>query len=128
VSELLEFSFSSVSSNTKLYRYVPAWAALVEESWVNPLEDLAASFNFWNIVDRYNSGFKIRTLAFKAVHHLHDWDLSMEYQGSPQLRVLPSGLRQFEWTPTFTILVQWIPVPEIRSRIRSDTTGVSLRG
>ena len=128
VSELLEFSFSSVSYNAKLYRYVPAWAALVGESWVNPLEDLAASFNFWNIADRYRTGFKIRTLSIKAVHHLHDWDLTFEYQGSPQLRVLDGGLRSFEWTPTFSIFVQWIPVPEIRSRLRSDSTGVSLRG
>ena len=40
---------------------------------------------------------------------------------------LASGKRQYQWTPTFTIFVQWIPVPEIKSRIRQDSTGLNLR-
>ena len=125
VSQFLEVSFASVSNNNKTYRYIPGWAEEVGEAWVNPLGDLAASFNFWNISDRYRSGFKIRTLSIKAVHHLHDWDLSFEYQGSPQLRVLTGGLRQYEWIRTFGLFVQWVPVPEVRSRIRYNDLNLS---
>ncbi len=111
VSRLLELSFTSVSSNGKTYRYIPGWPEAVGETWVNPLTDLLASYNFWNISDRYKSGFKIRSLAVKAVHHLHDWDLTFEYQGTPQLVTLASGQRQYQWTPTFSILVQWLAGP-----------------
>jgi hypothetical protein len=128
VSRLLDLSFTSVSSNSRTYRYIPGWPEAVGETWVNPLTDLLASYNFWNISDRYKSGFKIRTLAVKAVHHLHDWDLTFEYQGTPQLVTLASGLRQYQWTPTFSILVQWLPVPEVKSRIHQDTSGLYLRG
>jgi hypothetical protein len=127
VSEFLELSFTSVSANSKTYRYIPGWPEAVGETWVNPLTDLLASYNFWNISDRYRSGFKIRSLGVKAVHHLHDWDLTFEYQGTPQLVTLSSGQRQYQWTPTFSILVQWIPVPEVKSRIRQDSTGLNLR-
>ena len=95
---------------------------------MNPFSNLLASFNFWNIADRSRSGFKIRTLAVKAVHHLHDWDLSFEYQGSPQLQTPTTGPRRYGWTPTFSVQVQWVPVQEVKSRIRMDATGLSMRG
>jgi len=128
VSRFLELSFSSLSTNNKTYRYIPGWPEGVGEAWVNPFTDLLASFNFWNVDERYRSGFKISTLAVKAVHHLHDWDLSFEYQGSPQLKTPTSGARRYEWTPTFSVQVQWVPVQEVKSRILSDATGLSMRG
>ncbi|MCX7038390.1 MAG: hypothetical protein NT005_04565 [Spirochaetes bacterium] len=132
VSEFLELSVSSLSTNTRTYRYIPGWREAVEgpgAPWVNPFADLLASFNFANRKDREDSQFKIRTIAIKAVHHLHDWDLSFEYQGSPQLSTPTSGPRQYVWTPTFTLLVQWVPVQEVKSRIGQDATGLlSMRG
>ena len=131
VSEFLELSFSSLSSNTRTYRYIPGWREAVEGPgalWVNPFADLLASFNFADRKDREDSQFKIRTLAIKVVHHLHDWDLSFEYQGSPQLSTPTTGPRQYVWTPTFTLQVQWVPVQEVKSRIRSDASGLSMRG
>ncbi len=132
VSEFLELSISSLSTNTKTYRYIPGWREAVEGAgapWVNPFTDLLTSFNFLSESDRRNSQFKIRTLAIKAVHHLHDWDFSFEYQGSPQLSTPATGPRQYVWTPTFTLQVQWIPVQEVKSRIGKDATGlVSMRG
>jgi hypothetical protein len=131
VSEFLELSFTSLSTNTRTYRYIPGWREAVEGTgapWVNPFADLLASFNFANRKDREDSQFKIRTIAIKAVHHLHDWDLSFEYQGSPQLSTPASGPRQYVWVPTFTVQVQWVPVQEVKSRIRKDATGLSMRG
>ena len=127
IYKFLELSLSSVSYNSKTYRYFPGWPEAVGEQWVNPLLDLVQSYNFFSLADRYRSAFKIRTLSVKAVHHLHDWDLSFEYQGSPQLRTNASGGKQYEWTPTFSLQVQWVPVPEVKSSIRGDANGVTLR-
>ncbi len=127
VHEALDLTFSSLSVNTKTYRYIPGLPEAVGESWVNPVVDLARSFNFFNPPDRYLSAFKIRSISLKAVHHLHDWDLSFEYTGSPKLVTYDSGLRQYEWSPTFAIRLQWIPVPEVKAAVSGDREGVRVR-
>ena len=106
----------------------PRAAGAVGESWVNPVVDLARSFNFFYPPDRYLSAFKIRSISLKAVHHLHDWDLSFEYTGSPKLVTYESGVRQYEWSPTFAIRLQWIPVPEVKAAVSGDRDGVRVSG
>lgn len=132
VHEALDLTFSSLSVNTKTYRYIPGLPEAVSESWVNPVVDLVRSFNFFDTRppssnDRYRSAFKIRSLSLKAVHHLHDWDLSFEYTGSPKLVTDESGARQYEWSPVFTIQLQWIPVPEVKAAVSGDRVGVQVR-
>jgi hypothetical protein len=127
VFQSLELTFSSVSYNSTTYRYFPSWATAEGTTWRDPITDLLKSVNFFNINDRYDSGFKIRSLSLKAVHHLRDWDLSVEYQGAPQLRTQANGTRRYEWSPTFSVLVQWLAVPEIKGRVHGDYTGVSIR-
>jgi hypothetical protein len=135
ISKFMDFSISSVSTNSKTYRYIPSLAAAQGETWINPLYDLLRSFNFFDtraqqLSDRVQSAFKIRTLAIKAVQHFPDWDLSLQYQGSPQLRIDPlDKLKQqkYIWTPTFSIQVQWNAVSEVKSSVRGDSTGVFLR-
>jgi hypothetical protein len=116
----LDVTFSSVSNNTRTYQYIPALAG---GAWVNPLDDLLRSFNFANNDDRRRSGFKIRTFSLKAVQHFPDWDVSVEYQGSPQLVTKTSGTNVqtvTEWTPTFSLQVQWNAVAEVKSNIHLD--------
>ncbi len=128
IYKALDLTFSSYSTNNKTYRYIPDWADGVGEAWVNPIVDLASSFAFWNPDARQRSSFKIRTLAVTAVQHFPDWDLSFQYQGSPQLRVDPAdGRQKFVWTRTFSILAQWNAVPEVKSNVQGDTSGVTLR-
>ncbi len=125
IFKFLDLSFSSTSYNNKTYRWIPGWPESVPgggESEVNPLVDLLRSFNFFNTSDRFLSSFKLRSLSLKAVHHLHDWDVTLEYQGSPQLQTI-GGVPQYAWTPAFAIQVQWVPVPEVRTRMYQDTTG-----
>jgi hypothetical protein len=131
VYKSLDLTFSSVSNNTRTYLYIPALAG---DSWVNPLDDLLRSFNFFNNDDRTRSGFKIQTFSLKAVQHFPDWDVSVEYQGSPQLVAFTEGGFQkvhTTWVPTFSIQVQWNSVAEVKSNIHQEagsTTGVpSLR-
>ena len=122
----LDLTFSSLSNNTRTYLYIPGWSGL---PWVNPLTDLAQSFNFANNDDRRRSGFKIQTISLKAVQHFPDWDVSVEYQGSPQLitHTNASGMQyvQNEWSPTFSIQVKWKAVPEVKSNIHQEYTGTT---
>jgi len=132
VHDVLDLSFSSLSVNTKTYRYIPGLAERLGDpvGWVNPLWDLVRSFNFFDTDppaanDRYLSAFKIRSISLKAVHHLHDWNLTVEYTGSPKLVTEPT--KQYEWSPTFSIQLQWLAVPELKAAARGDRDGLSLR-
>ncbi len=122
VHEALDLTLSSLSVNNKTYRYIPGLAAAVGETLdrelMNPISDLAWSFDFFNPDHRKHSAFKIRSISLKAVHHLHDWDLSFEYTGAPKL--VTSPVKQYEWSPTFSIQLQWIPVPQLKAAVRGD--------
>ena len=117
----LDFTFSSTSNNTRTYLYIPGWSPF---PWVNPLTDLLQSFNFANNNDRRRSGFKIQTFSLKIVQHFPDWDVSVQYQGSPQLITITTPFsQQYQWSPTFSIQVQWNAVSEVKSNIHQDYTG-----
>jgi hypothetical protein len=124
VYKTLDFTFASMSNNTRTYLYIPGWSGL---PWVNPLTDLLDSFNFFNSADRIRSGFKIQTLSVKLVQHFPDWDVSLQYQASPQLithtNLSGTQYTQNEWTPTFSIQAQWKAFSEIKSNIHQDYTG-----
>jgi hypothetical protein len=131
----LDLTFSSTSNNTRTYLYFPSLVAqvnrgqAVQSEVVDPLADLWRSFNFLNNDDRRRSGFKIQAISLKAVQHFPDWDASVEYTGSPQLvtHTNPSGtqFQQNEWSPTFSIQVQWHAFSEIKSTIHQEYTGTT---
>jgi hypothetical protein len=131
IYKFMEFTFSSYSSNTKTYRYIPGWAVAVGETdlesyQTNLFGDLLSSFDFFgpdSFRHRSETGFKIGTISVKGVQHLHDWDLVFQYQGSPQLLADPvTGKQQYTWSPAFSIQVQWNAVPEVKSNVHLDTT------
>jgi hypothetical protein len=130
IYKFLDLSFTAVSSNKQTFRYFPGLVDrlnLPSVIWVNPLTDLLRSFNFFNIQDRYASNFKLSSIAVEAVHHLHDWDLTLSYQGGPTLGVDAAGNPQYQWGSSFTVLLQWIPLPEMRSQVKGDESGLYLR-
>ncbi len=128
IYKFMEISFSSVSYNRRTYLYFPSLAEKVGVAPVNPIYDLLRSFNFFNVADRYASSFKIKNLSLRVVHHLHDWDVSLEYVGSPQLKTLPDGSKQYQWTPSLSINIQWNAIPNIKSNLREDEEGIHIRG
>ncbi len=131
----LDFSFSSTSNNTRTYQYIPGLStnpAIVtaQDGLYGVLADVLRSFNFFNSTDRINSGFKIQTISVKAVQHFPDWDLSVQYQGSPQLITYTDSLtgvqrQSYQWSPTFSIQVQWNAVSEVKSNIHQEYTGTT---
>lgn len=128
IYRFLELSFESSSVNRRLYRYLPGTAARSDEPWVNPIVDLARSFNFFNDDDRRDSAFKLESLRVAALHRLGDWNLTLAYQGRPEQRtVLNPATGRNEpsiiWTPTLSIEVRWVPVPELYGSFRIDRDG-----
>ena len=127
IYRFLELSFESSSVNRRLYRYLPGTAARSGEPWVNPIVDLARSFNFFNDDDRTDSAFKLESLRVAALHRLGDWNLTLAYQGRPEQRMVDRGTPQerqeIVWTPTLSIEVRWVPVPELYGSFRIDRDG-----
>jgi len=128
IYKFLEFSFSSVHANNLTHRYFPAFTNELDIPWTNPVTDLLRSFNFWNVDDRYSSAFKLKNIALKAIHHLHDWDLSFIYEGKPVLITDLSGDLKYRWESTFSIFLQWIAIPEMKSTVRGEGSDFYVRG
>jgi hypothetical protein len=119
IYKFMELNFSTVSTNQQTYLYFRKWAEEAGQEWRNPIRDLLDSFNFFEKDQnaRKRSAFKLKSLSVSLVHHLHDWDLSFEYQGKPEL--YPGDGRPFyAWNNTFSIFLKWVPIPELSSQIR----------
>jgi lipopolysaccharide assembly outer membrane protein LptD (OstA) len=127
IYKFLEFSFSSVHANNYTHQYFPAFTNELGEDWINPITDLLRSFNFWDINDRYRSAFKLESIAISAVHHLHDWDLTFSYEGKPVLST-ENGNQEYRWESSFSIFLQWIAIPEMKSTVRGDGSSFYVRG
>ncbi len=131
IHRFLDLSFRSSSVNRHLYRYLPGTAEQAGDRWVNPIVDLARSFNFLNSEDRIASAFKLESLRFEALHRLGDWNLSLAYQGRPEQHVEynPDTDREeprIVWTPALSVEVRWLPVPELYSSFRIDRQGIDI--
>jgi hypothetical protein len=116
VYQFLDLNFSSYSENTSAFRYLP-W--IVDDTAiepVNPLEDLLRSFNIFNPAERRASSFNLRSIALKAVHHLDQWDLTVEYTGEP-VKDTQATYPTYRWESNFSIYVQWNPIPELKQEV-----------
>ena len=116
VHEFLDLSFATASSNERTYLYVPGWAEDAGQEPLSPVEDLLWSFAFWDDGLRRRSNFKIDRMSVSAVHHLQDWDLTFAYTARPKAQDDGTVALSSE----FSVVVQWLPVPEIRSRVGAD--------
>jgi len=120
IYKFLELQFSASSYNNRLYKYFPALQAKVQH--VDPelkdiVIDLLKSFNFLNIDDRQNSDFKMRYVTIKLVHHLEDWDFTLDFTGKYEKSA--DGTKT-DWSPVFSFLVEWMPIPELKKGMTSN--------
>ncbi len=122
IFRFLELSFTSTSVNRHLYSYLPGAAARAGVRWVNPLVDLARSFNFLNDDDRTASRFKLESLRVAALHRLGDWNLTLAYQGRPEQH---EG-QEIRWTAALSIEVRWVPIPELYGSFHIDRDGIDI--
>ncbi len=118
IEEFLDLTFKSQSINRAFYRYIPSATDKIGISQIeNPLTDLLKSFNFFNTQDRIDSNFNLNLLEIDAVHHLGDWDLNLSYKGQPEIYTNADTTKEYRWTASLTIFVEWKPIPEIRKEV-----------
>ncbi|HOX91535.1 MAG TPA: hypothetical protein PLC54_01335, partial [Spirochaetales bacterium] len=120
VHEFLDLQFSSTSRNASLWRYYPDLFSLpagLDPEPVNPFVDLAKSFNFFDIQDRRESLFKLKSVSIRAVHYLHDWNLTLELTLRP---VLDQATLSYQLRTSFSLLLAWISVPEFKASYKKD--------
>ncbi len=126
IYQFLDISFSLQSEDRATYRYIPAFASQVGQTPISPATDLLKSINFFSNTDRKESNFKMKSVDLKLVHHLEDWDLNMEFTGTPELTTSNTGVSYYQWNPTFTLSVDWKPVPEIKSNVVVQNNQISF--
>jgi hypothetical protein len=126
--KFLELSVTTTSYNNRTFQYFPSLAAELGQPLVNPITDLLKSFNFFDRTAREESAFNLRSITVEAVHYLHDWNLTLSYTGKPILNEEALPNPRYEWGNIFSIILQWLPIPEVRSTIRGEEGTVYLRG
>lgn len=121
LSEFLDISFSSNSRNDVIARYFQSFIALPAPlgGETNMLVDLFKSFNFSNLQDRTESGFKLKSLNVTLTHYLHDWTMNFTTSVSPVLNTTSSVYR-YDFVPTVVFLVQWKPISDIKTTVKSE--------
>jgi hypothetical protein len=118
IAEFLQLSISSKSVNKASYRYVPSLSESLELDWLNPVVDVARSFNFFNEQDRIRSFFNLENISVSLVHPMPDWELEIDYSGTPELRE-EDGNSFYEWAGEISFFVRWKPIPEIKRKVTS---------
>jgi hypothetical protein len=113
----LKLSLTTSSYNNQTFKYFPGMVDKLnvpEFEYVDPIRDLLDSLNFFDEAARRRSSFNWRSVTVEAVHYLHDWNLRLSYQGRPVLdeAAVP---KQYVWRNNFAVVLQWLPIPEIRS-------------
>jgi hypothetical protein len=129
INDFLDLSFSSISQNASAWRYCPWLFPAVYDigdpsAWFkNPVTDIADSFAFWDKALRTASLFKLKSLSVSLVHDLHDWDLSFTLSASP---VLDTTAKAYSLDSTFTILLRWKDLQQIKSTLTKSSSGYSF--
>ena len=127
IHEFLDFSLSSTSTNEVIARYFQDYidlpAPLPGET--NLITDLVKSVNFFDNNDRKESGFKLKSLNFELTHYLHDWTMNFRTSIKPELKEEGNTYR-YEFTPIISFIVQWKPVSDIKTTVRSEEGVFSL--
>ena len=122
ITDFLDLKLKTRSENTATHLYIPAFMAEAGREAVNPVIDLLQSFNFFDENSRQSSHFNLKTISLEAVHKLEDWDLSLSFSGEPELNTT-EDIYFYEWQTTFTVMMQWNPIPELKSEIHRDENG-----
>jgi lipopolysaccharide assembly outer membrane protein LptD (OstA) len=124
LSRFLDLQVAEGVTNQAVFRYFPFLVnslgpGVVSE--VNPLQDLWDSLSFWDQAALRRTNFKMTNLTVGLVHYLDDWQIKLDYTGSPQLTT--TGVSQYQWVSTLTLLVQWNPLPELKKQLIWDQNG-----
>jgi lipopolysaccharide assembly outer membrane protein LptD (OstA) len=119
IYQFIDLQFTAHSQNQATFRYFAPLARRVGVEPLNVFTDLAKSFNFFNRQDRLESNFNLSSINISLVHDLHDWDLTLEYKGYPELDTSQS-VYAYRWRTTFSIFVQWKAWRKLEARAEME--------
>jgi hypothetical protein len=138
INRFLDLTFNSSSQNSSIFWYFVGLPGFDMGPEINALRkdlfrDLIDSFTFfaWNSATgafeftetyRRSSLFKLKTIGLSLVHHMDDWDLSLDLSGKPVLKTV-EGIQNYVFTPEFSISVAWKPIPELKTKTRVYGSG-----
>ncbi len=125
INEFFDVSFSSNSTNEVVARYFQQWVDLpvTLPGERNVLRDLMNSFAFNDDAARRSSGFKLKTMSVTATHYLHDWTAKLKTTIEPELN---ADTHKYEFLPTISFSVQWNPISDIKTKVKSENGVFSL--
>lgn len=112
--KFIDVKLTFTASNKNMYTYFPWWRRrfnILEKR--NFFEDLAKSFNIFRARDRYESDFNMERLDLTLVHHLGNWDLTIQYGGWPSYNPMRGS---YGWKSDFNLFVKWNPLPMFNQR------------
>ncbi len=125
IFEFLTLDFSSTSENSAVFRYFPSYCSEVGVNNLSFFGDLIKSFNFFKIDDRYESNFNLKTISIGFTHDLHDWDLKVEYSGSPFVND-EEDYPFYDWESKLNIYLAWKAIPDIKTDMKIDNEDISF--
>jgi len=124
ITNFMDLTLSATSENAVIFRYFKGVPWLDEYTNMymdgpqnNIFIDLIDSFNFFDISKRQRTGFKIKRFNLKAVHHLGDWDATLDVAVSPYLNL---KVEKYDINTEISFLVQWSPISEIKSDLKYE--------
>ncbi len=118
ISEFMKLDFSFQTENKDTYRYFQSYCDFTGQERIPFFQDLLQSFRLFDMDLRREALFKAKSIDVDLVHHLGDWDLSIQYTGKPDLITDDDGFKQYIWDRSLSIFVKWNPIPEIKKEIR----------
>ncbi len=116
IFQFLDLDYSMTSVNNNMYLYFPSLREkLGIEKEYHFFTDLGRSFNIFSPdqKERLDSFFNLESIRLDLVHHLREWDLTLVYQGWPELQD-----KQYEWKSEVSIFLKWNPIPQIQADIQ----------
>jgi hypothetical protein len=126
INEFVDITFSSTSTNDVVARYFQNWidlpAPLPGETSI--IKDIANSFYFFDQSVMRSSGFKLKKLNLGVTHYLHDWTAKFNTTIEPILK--KEGIYHYEFAPIITFVVEWKPISDIKTTVKSKKGVFSL--
>ncbi len=130
VGDQLTLSFASVSQNSSAWRYyaglfgsqLASGGFSADSFQKSPLTDVWEALQVWDGATLRDSLFKLKSLSVKASRDLHDWTLSAEVATAP---LYDSTSKSYSLNTTFTFLLAWKDIQDIKTTVKKDTAGLS---
>ena len=114
IFKFLDLQIAYSASNASMYLYFEGWRDElgIPEDY-NFFTDLFNSFNFFDTEERRDSQFNMERIDLSIIHHLRNWDLTLEYGGWPALN---SAGTNYRWKSEFSMYIKWNPLPMFNQR------------